>query len=232
MRALAVCLALIWAGVVHAAGLSFEETVQDVRLKPDAEQVDVAFPFENKTNQPVTIKRIEKSCASCLQATVDGNKMAYQPGEKGVVRLTFGAGTYSGTVEKSTIIWIETASSPASAIELKVRLHIPELLRMEPKTTVWFLGDKPETRTITLKVDHDQPIRITAISASSEMFKAELRTIKDGAEYEVLLTPAQTERPAIGIVRIQTDCPVKRHQQIQAFGVVRAKVPAGRETSP
>mgnify|MGYP001029592156 CR=1 FL=1 len=58
-----------------------------------------------------------------------------------------------------------------------------------------------------------------------------LRTIKDGVEYEVLLTPAQSERPAIGIVRIQTDCPIKRHQQLQAFGVVRAKLPAGAATA-
>jgi hypothetical protein len=203
-----------------------------VRLKPDAEQVTVDFPFENKTDKAVTIRRIEKSCASCLQAVVDGNKMVYQPGEKGVIRLTFGAGNFSGTVEKTTVVWLDGATNPAEGIELRVRLHIPELLVLEPKTTVWFLGDKPETRKISVKVNHDQPIRITGITTSSEMFKAELRTIKDGVEYEVLLTPAQSERPAIGIVRIQTDCPIKRHQQLQAFGVVRAKLPAGAATAP
>ncbi len=223
MRFLRFLLLYLLAGALGAAQLSFEQTLKELHLKPDAEDADVDFPFVNNTGKTITIGSIETSCSSCLRAVTDGNKMTYQPGEKGVVRLNFTVGNFTGTVEKTTVLHLKTGKDPAGDVVLTTRMHIPELLLVNPKTLIWQVGEKPEGRRISLKVAPGRTLKVTGVTTGSEMFKVEMRVVKEGSEYELTLTPAQTERPAIGIVRVQTDSPIRRHQQLQAFGVVRAK---------
>jgi len=51
-------------------------------------------------------------------------------------------------------------------------------------------------------------------------FIHDLKVIKPGREYEVSVIPDETTTPGIGVLRIETDCPVPRHKIKQAFMVV------------
>ena len=53
----------------------------------------------------------------------------------------------------------------------------------------------------------------------------EVKTLEEGKHYELLVTPAETKDPGLAIIRIETDCEIKRHQVLQAFAVIRRDLP-------
>jgi len=76
-------------------------------------------------------------------------------------------------------------------------------------------------------MSHSKPIHVVKTTCSSEAFKLELKTVKDGAEYELWITPDTPGQPGIGIVRVETDCDIPRHKTQQVFAVVRQPMPGG-----
>ncbi len=223
---------LIWLGLaalLQAGGLTFEKPLLEIHLAADAKTAVTDFKFENKTDQPVTIARFDKTC-SCISVQISGGKQTYQPGEKGVVRATFDLGNFSGVVDKLVILWLAGDPEAKPSITLTVRVHIPVLVVMEPKTLKWGLGSKPEPQKIDLKMDHSKPIKILTTTCSSDAFTLELKTLAEGKHYELWVTPKATAEPALAIIRLETDCEIARHKNQQAFATVRRELPASGGT--
>jgi len=207
-------------GWLQAGGLTFEKELIEVHLAPDGTTAAADFSFENKTDKPVSIARIDKTC-SCLEAQVQGGKVNYQPGEKGVVRVNFAVGNFAGMVDKSIVLWIDKDVPDKPSVMLTVRAHIPVLVEMDQKTLKWTLGDKPEPQRIDIRMKHSKPIRVLKVTSSSELFKLELKALKAGEHYELWVTPLDIAKPGIAVIRMETDCDITRHQVQQAFAVVR-----------
>ncbi|MBN8460129.1 MAG: DUF1573 domain-containing protein [Verrucomicrobia bacterium] len=221
MRAISLVLALL-AGLLQAGDLKFEKELVELNLKPEATTADGDFEFTNASDHPVTISRVEKTC-SCLNAQVKGGKLIYQPGEKGVVRAAFEVGNIVGTVDKTIAIVLEKQEN--NPIVLTVRAHVPVLVELGQKTLKWTLNGNPDPQKVTIHMKYPKPIRILKAECNSEMFKTELKTIKEGADYELWITPADMKRTTIGLVRLETDCEIERHKIQQVFAVVRADRP-------
>ena len=205
------------------ADLVFPEKLKEVHAPADASKVTMDFPFSNEGDKPVTIKKYDAAC-SCIGAMIKDGKLTYAPGEKGVIRTTFSMGNFSGVIDKSVQIWVDGDPADKPSITLTVRVHIPELVKIEPKTLKWMVGEAPTPKTITVKMDFEKPIKILGINGSNENFTQKLETIEEGKEYKITVTPVSTETPGIGVLRIETDCPIARHRIRQAFFVVRRKL--------
>jgi len=212
-------LLLMTVGLVRA-GLVFPEMLKEAHLAPDAKSLEMDFGFKNEGDKAVKIHHYDAPC-SCLSAKVKGGKLEYAPGEEGVIRGFFDMGNFSGVINKSIAIWMEGDPEGKPSIVLTARVHIPELVLIEPKTLKWTIGDEVAAKTMRITMDYDRPIKILGINGSSERFKHELKTIREGEEYELSITPDETKTPGIGVLRIETDCPVARHRIRQAFIVVR-----------
>lgn len=223
MRALCL-LWILLVGWLQAGGLTFEKTLIDVHLTADGTTATSDFSFENKTDKPVTIARVDKTC-SCLGAEVKGGKLCYQPGEKGVIRVAFELGNFAGVVDKSVVLWLDKDPAERPSATLTVRVHIPVLVEMSEKTLKWTLGGAPEPQRIDIRMKHDKPIRILKTSSSSEAFKVALKTLEEGRHYELWVTPLAADQAGISVIRIETDCEVARHKTQQAFAVVRRSMP-------
>jgi hypothetical protein len=205
---------------VARGGLVFPEKLKEVHAPPDAHLVTVDSPFVNQGDKPGTIKKYD-AAGSCIGAKIKGGKLTYEPGEKGVIRTTFSLGNFSGVIDKSLQLWVEGDPKDKPSIVLTVRVHIPELVKIVPKTLKWTVGEDPVPKSLDITMNFDKPIKILGVTGSNENFTQKLETIEEGKKYRIVVTPSDTGTPGIGILRIETDCPIARHRIRQAFLVVR-----------
>ena len=203
-----------------AKGFTFIKNKIAVTAKPDAKKVTVPYHFENKTNRVLTIARYDSAC-SCLSAKVKGSKLVYKPGEKGEIRVDFALGTFSGKVEKTVLLWTTDDPADAPSTVMTVELTIPVLFEVSPMTLLWDQGAEAKPQTIKIKVNHDKPIRIVNHSGSNKDFPYKLKTIREGWEYELVVTPTSTGTPGFGMIKLTTDSSIPRYKRQQAFVCIK-----------
>lgn len=223
--ALGLWLAL--AGISSAAGLEFASMLKEVNAPADATIVTTDFEFTNKGDKPMSITKTDPGC-SCLKVEISGGKLKYAPGESGVVRATFEMGNFSGTVDKMVALWVDDDPSEKPSKQLVVRVNIPVLVAIEPKTVKWDLGGKATPQVIQIRMVGDKPIRVTAANSSSESFACEIKTLEEGRKYDLIVTPKEMNAPGMTVIRIETDCAVSKHRTQQAFAVVRKPTPTAK----
>ena len=224
----------IWLALmamVQAAGLDFPETFKELHVPASATKVNVDFEFTNRSDKPLSIIKFDSTC-SCMAVRIQDGKLRYAPGESGLVRAEFDMGNFSGAIDKVVVLWVDKDAADKPSIVLKVRVIIPVLVALEPKTVKWDLNGTAEPQAIRITMHHEKPIRVTSVQSSSGAFKCELKTIKEGASYDVIVTPLDIKKPGLGIFRIETDCDIAKHRIQQAFGTVRRSMPANSEFKP
>ena len=220
-RVIAVWLGV--AGMAFAGKLTFPEPVKELKAGPDETKVKVDFPFTNSTDKTVVVKETVGDC-SCTSIEISGGKTAYEPGESGVIRLNFDIGAAVGKVEKGASIWVDGDPKDAPSQRLTMKVDIPVLVEMEPKTLKWHVGQEMEAKTIKFQMHGDKPIHIKSVTPSTENFIQELKTIEDGRSYELVVTPKNLKSKALSIFRVETDCEVSKHRTQQVFAVVSPPV--------
>lgn len=228
MKILPILVALLLCSPVLIAGqgFTFVKNRVEVTVKPDAKRVSIPFEFENKTKKTITIARYDSAC-SCLSARVaePEGKMTYKPGEKGKIVVDFELGSFSGKVEKTVMLWTKDDPVQKPSTILTSAITIPVLFEVSPRTLYWDHKGNKEPQTIKLKVTGDQPIRILSNQGTNQNFPYKLITIRDGWEYEIVVTPQSVESMGMGLIKLTTDAAISRYQRQQAFVCVR-RVPA------
>jgi len=199
--------------------------LKEVNAPADATIVTTDFEFTNKGDKPMSITKTDPGC-SCLKVEISGGKLKYAPGESGVVRATFEMGNFSGTVDKMVALWVDDDPSDKPSKQLVVRVNIPVLVAIEPKTVKWDLGGKATPQVIQIRMAGDKPIRVIAANSSSESFACEIKTLEEGRKYDLIVTPKEMNAPGMTVIRIETDCAISKHRTQQAFAVVRKPTPA------
>lgn len=225
---------LIWsalASMLSAAGLTFPEPVKELKAAADATEIIADFPFSNKTDKVVEIKRYDAGC-SCVAVGVESGKLVYQPGESGVIRAKFDMSNYSGDVEKPVSIWLDNDSEKAPSLRLVVKVHIPEVLKIDSKTVKWDIGGLATPQTIHLTVEGEDPIKVVSVSSSNPNFQHELKVVAEGKSYDLVVKPLDTSAPGLAVFRIETDCKIERHKFKQAFSVIRKPQPGETAAKP
>jgi hypothetical protein len=215
---MALCLPL------SAGTLTFDQTEKEINAGIDAKTVTVDFTFKNQSGEDVIIEKYDAAC-TCINAQIKGGKLAYKDGESGVIRAAFDMGLFSGTNDKSIAVWLKGDPEQKPSIVLNAKINIPVLVEVEPKSLIWEVGAKAEPKTVTITMKHSEPIRVKAVSGADARFQYELKTIEEGKKYEVVVTPASTEKVGMGVIHIETDCPIQRHRSHRIFTVVRQPLP-------
>lgn len=210
---------LCFAGLLSAGQLTFEKTVIELTPGADVSHVTADFPFTNKTDKTVVVKETLGDC-SCTSIEISNAKTAYEPGESGVIRLNFDMGQSVGLVEKGASIWVDGDSKTKPSQRLTLKVSIPVLIEIEPKTLKWQIGEAMEPKTIKFKMLGEKPIHIQSVNASTEHFNQELKTVEDGRSYELTLSPKDGSKKALSVFRVETDCEAPKHKTQQVFAVV------------
>lgn len=211
---------ILLAAQAAAGTLSFGETHREIRAEPDARKVTADFEFDNRGEEAVRIVKYDASCA-CMSVGVKGGKLNYAPGEEGVIRAVFDMGNFSGSTDKVVNVWLEGDPENEPSVRLTVEVHIPELVTLEPRSVRWEAGDAPDAKSISIVMDHDEPIRVTEVECANEQFEIELKTVEEGEKYEIVVTPKSTESQQLGVIHITTDCEIEKQANPRAFCIVR-----------
>ncbi len=217
--------------VVQAGKLDFPKTLKEEHAPADVKTVTTDFEFTNRSDKPVTIAKYDSSCA-CMSVTIKDGKLNYAPGESGIVRTKFDMGNFVGVIDKTVALWLDNDPEDQPSLSLTVRVHIPVLVSMEPKTLKWDLNGKGESQTIRIRMKYDKPIRVISVTSSSEAYKYEVKTIEEGKSYDLVITPTDVKSPGLGIFRIETDCPLEKHRIQQVFTTVRRPSPSDAVAKP
>jgi Protein of unknown function (DUF1573) len=203
---------LAFTMAMSATGLEFSDLHQKVQAPSDVATVTSDYHFTNKGSAPVGIAKADPSC-SCLKVQISGGNA---PGESGVIRVTFEIGNFTGTVDKSLAVFLESDPPEKPSIVLSLQVQIPSLVTLTPKTLRWELNGKPEPKTIQIQVADGQIIHVTGVKSAAAI-TYELKTLVAGKGYELVVTPVTLDAPSVGVIRIETDSKIARYQVQQAF---------------
>jgi hypothetical protein len=220
MKRFIVGIAMLLISPLQGAGLDFQANLKEIEAPADAKKVTADFEFTNRSDKTVKVAKYDAGC-SCMAVSIKDGKLIYAPGESGLIRADFEMGNFSGTVDKAIALWLGEDPADKPSVQLTVRVHIPVLVSLEPKTVKWEVGGDASPQTIRITMNHNEPIHVKSVTCSSPALQHELKTIEDGKLYELVVKPENIDNPGLAILRIETDCRIERHRVQQAFTVIR-----------
>ncbi|MFT5411033.1 MAG: hypothetical protein ACI9NC_003767 [Verrucomicrobiales bacterium] len=226
MKSVLVNLVLILAttAMTHAE-LVFESKKIELKADPSSEVLEAEFSFKNTGDADVEITEIDTGC-SCLSGTAD--KRVYKPGESGKIEAVFALGSFTGYQQKGL-----TVIAGNQRTILKVGVQIPDVITIEPDIAEWFIGDSLESKSFKIIIAQPDLIKILDVTCSRPAeFAHELKTIKEGREYELVLTPKSLEKGMLGTLRITTDCKIAKHKRKMAFFAISRPKPGAVKAAP
>jgi|GEM_PF-3850496 len=221
-----VCLvSLGWLSPSVEAQLSWEQT--EVLVEPGIEEkrVETSFRFTNTGDYPLTIRSAYPKKRDLKVVRLE--KKTYWPGESGELKVSYGLRAPQPDFVRQIEVVTDEAENATQALVLHVDL--PEYLKVTPRMARWFVNRDAEEvaelkpKVIDIKaVKRNQELEILKIVSRSRVFKTELKTIKAGEHYQLIMHPPVAEaRRQNGVVELYTNLPVFEGRPIRVYGSVK-----------
>jgi putative membrane protein len=199
--------------------LVFEPEVFEHKAAEGETQFTATFVAKNTGTAPVRLTKLDSSC-SCLK--VESDTETVPPGGQATINAVFDIAKLSGDAEKRVFV---TTDIPDSLDQvLLVKVNVKPIVTLEPSSLEWPRGGEPKPLEAVFRVIREKPIRILEAISSRESVACELKTIEEGREYRLILTPKSTADVLLGLVRIKTDCEIEEQKQQLLFFVVQDRV--------
>ena len=110
------------------------------------------------------------------------------PGEKGEVTATFNIGDRTGTQVKTVTVETDDPTKPSQVLTL--RTIIPQQLEISPTFVFWKQGEKPEPKTITVKVGKEFTVKHIKVTSSTPDFQTKVQ--EGNGEFKIDVQPKET----------------------------------------
>lgn len=141
------------------------------------------FTVTNAGSEPLRIISVNPSCG-CTTAGEWDREIA--PGKSGRIPIEFNPANFSGVVTKAIVVTTNDPARPTQVLELKANVWRP--FQVQP-TFANFLpveGEPAtETKVIRIVYNGDAPAELGAPVCSDARFKAELKAVRPGKEFEL-----------------------------------------------
>lgn len=178
------------------AALDWKSELVTVATFPFQVTQDVVFEFKNNGTKPVAVLAVQTNC-DCLTASADQN--SYAPGATGLIKARFTIGDRAGLYERTITLVTDESPSP---LHLLVRLEVPDIANVAPRSVVWQLNDVAAEKILELTSTPGLEIAFTDAQATNETFTACLETVEAGKHYRLHLKPRSTAQPASAAIRV------------------------------
>ncbi len=191
-------LLFLGCGIATAqAGLEWGPRVQVLAIDPVQISATAAFCFTNGGPSVVEIREVAVSCG-CLVPKL--GKRTFAPGEAGVLAVEFDLRNRTGPQRKA----LHVRSGDGGEAELALVCDIPVLYETHPALLTWAQGEGMEAKTVRLVNPNAVPIRLVSADSSHSGFSVELKTVREGFEYEVVVGRTSDKSNLRTVVRIAT----------------------------
>lgn len=215
MRAFFITIiSLLVAGIaVSAPGLVFEKERMTVKAAPDQDEVTAEFKFTNTGKGEARVLSVLSGC-QCLEAIAPPGGIA--AGSKDSIRGIFKVGAFQGVVEKQMVAKVRDDGGERDVV-LSVAVEVPEVIKIEPNTLTWNVGQDAVEQSFTLRVMWPEAIHLRTVECSREEFTLNIQTVEEGKVYKVTAKPKDTKNPLLGLVQFRTDCRFLKFRDPMAF---------------
>jgi uncharacterized protein DUF1573 len=167
------------------AELKFDKTEIELHPAPADKQAVGHFTYQNTGKTPVKFKSVKASCG-CTAA--QSQKDEVKPGEKGEVTATFNIGDRTGTQVKTVTVETDDPAKPSQVLTL--RTIIPQQLEINPTFVFWKQGEKPDPKTITVKVGKEFTVKHIKVTSSTPDFQTKVQ--EGNGEFKIDVQPKET----------------------------------------
>lgn len=188
----------------------------------DETEYTATFVFTNKGDKTVTLKDVQSSCG-CTTALP--SKQVFAPGESGEISATFDYGEREGKQMKS--IRVETDQEENPRIVLNLEVNIPLVMEVSPTVVMWnrSADEKFSAKEVVIKSHFNEPVEITEVIGSSDLFSQEVRVIEAGKQFALSVTPQNIPTDKKGILRgtfvVKTNFPDPSKGTVKVYAIVR-----------
>jgi hypothetical protein len=124
------------------------------------------------------------------------------PGDKGEITATFNIGDRTGTQVKTVTVESDDPTNPKTVLTL--RTIIPQQLEITPTFVFWKQGEKPDPKTITVKVGKEFTVNHIKVTSSSPDFQAKVEEAGKG-EFKIDVQPKETNNLVASTLTIQPE---------------------------
>jgi hypothetical protein len=184
--------------------IQFQELIHDFGRVKANEPQRCDFVFTNTGNAVLEITDVRPGCG-CTTAGQWDRKV--EPGKTGKIPIQFNPGAPSGTVTKSISV---TCNDPTQNVQtLQVKATIWKPVDINP-AYVYFMGVEGEvtndTKLVKITNNLDESITIEPPLVNNPNFKTEMKTVKPGKEFDLLVTysPGATNAQPQSIITMKT----------------------------
>jgi len=182
----------------------FPEPVFDFGRVESGKVVNHTFEFTNAGNQVLEIRDVWTSCG-CTAATNWTRRV--EPGKTGVIPIIFDSGGKAGPLTKTVSLACNDPSQPKVVLEFNAMIWKP--IDALPNIATFTFGpdfQTNETRIIRLVSNLDQPVSISDPVCTNRAFRAALKTVQKGKEFElqVEVVPPVSPGSTVGEITLNT----------------------------
>ena len=169
------------------AQIEFDSVTFDFGKVDSGTVIKHDFIFTNTGTATLEIKDVHPACGCTLVGTWD---KSVESGKTGRIPLQFNSTNYGGEVTKWAYVTCNDCTN--SNLALKIKGFIWRPFELSPPFAVFnLLSDSQtnEVRSIRITNQLDEPVTLSDLQlANSNLFRAELKTVKPGREFELLVT--------------------------------------------
>jgi len=181
------------------AELKWDKTEVELHPTPADKQAVGHFTYQNAGKEPVHFKSVHASCGC---TTAQTQKDQVPPGEKGEITATFTIGDRTGTQVKTVTVETDDPANPKTVLTL--RTIIPQQLEITPTFVFWKQGEKPDAKTITVKVGKEFTVNHIKVTSSSPDFQTKVEEAGKG-EFKIDVQPKETNNLVASTLTIQPE---------------------------
>jgi hypothetical protein len=175
-----------------APRIEFASTNLDISRVAAGWVTNYDFVFTNTGNQTLEITEVQPTCGCTMAGKWDPR---VEPGQAGHIPIRFTASYVGGEISKTIIVY---CNDPARTnVVLHINGSIWEPVEVKPVYLMFGANSDRvtnETQVVRIINNSDEPLTVSNPKSTDPSYKAELKTIKPGREFElqVTLTPPLT----------------------------------------
>lgn len=193
-------LCILMMAVTAGARIEWKQTEVILDVHPSQISADAVFEFTNAGETPVSFSDIKVTCGCLADKPL---KPSYAPGETGQLVIMLNLKNRYGKQRKK--VFAHTLDGQKT--ELTVSADIPRAFLFKSPLLTWKEGDASPEKSVTLHNPNAIPIKLLSIASSNQLLPAELKPIREGFEYEVVVRRKPGATHARAVLRIRTEPP-------------------------